>query len=229
MTINDVITAAKSGGLPSSDLDLVSVTCLDVIPRFLNDVDVNCGNVYWRKKVLTLNPVANDRELELPTDFDHLTVLAAVNGPRVLHVFQPMEENDQEIVGTELNTTASSGLPLSYRIVHSSAAVTGDEPPHTDLFSVRFSSAFTTSATLKGIYYLGVRSNPANPSLDLDAIVPRRYQWALVDSLKAEIFKDRYDVGDKRYSMQVAKYQAWFSAIRIRRQATPSGRALYMD
>lgn len=186
-----------------------------VIPKFLLDVDQLCGKVWWRRATLTLAFTSAGRNYDLPRDFDWLEDLRLVVGGTLRGTgLKYIGEDALRIEAAEAST--DPGEPAAYYFVEGTQVETQPEPKRQ---AIRLDVTPDTTYTAHGVYYKKVPFADDSTVLDLDPYVPRQYQGALIEALRAEIFLDRYGIGDERYAIQQAKYENWITRLSGKKEA----------
>ena len=211
MRISDLISLANEDGLAGPDLDLKRRLLHVELPTYLLDIDQRCGKTFWRLRDFTLSPVANDRELTLPSDFGRMDRIIVSSSNYRGHEFRHLADDSTDHLLWETITTP--GLPTHYRIKYASSA-----------YSIRFSQLFDTACTLVGQYYADLNYLPDTPvgdgedvdeDVDLGVLVPAKFQVPLVHRLRAYIYENRFGIGDGRYTSTMKLYDGLLDSYRV--------------
>lgn len=213
MTTATIAAAADTKGLAGSDMDLQVLLRRNVIPAFLEDV----GYVSWRRQAATASVTLGARYVALATNFWHMkTVGLATEEDTPLNY---IGDDQVQILAAEANTTNAKPTGYYMKI-------------HTDgTWRLYFDAPFDVARTVAYTYDTNILFADDTTVVNLDIYIPSQFQWALVEGLKAEIFYDRYGVGDDRFTAAEAKYDKWVQRARNSPELSrgSSRRGRYMD
>lgn len=180
MMTSVIQTVADIGGISQPDINLPVLLRRGVCPKFMHDV----AYVSWRRKIAT---VANGADL--PTDVD--IIQGVYNGvptsanPPLMYV----GENPDFLIGAP----PSNG----YYYKASAAGVPNG--------AIVYVPSSITTCTL--VYYRKFYFADDTTDVDMNLYVPEQYQWALVEGLKAEIYRVRLGLGDPNYIAAETAYK----------------------
>jgi len=197
MTTATIAAAADTKGLAGSDMDLQVLLRRNVIPAFLEDV----GYVSWRRQATTASVALGARYFALATaNFWHMkTVALATEEETPLNY---IGDDEVQVLKAEANTTNAKPTGYYMKI-------------HTDgTWRAYFDAPFDSARTVAYVYDTNILFADDTTVVNLDIYIPSQFQWALVEGLKAEIFYDRYGVGDDRYTAAKAKRDEWVQRAR---------------
>lgn len=199
MTTTEVATYANEEGLVigAADINLQVRLRRKVIPKFEMDV----GEAAWRRKQDTLSISANDRDYDLPTDFGKMLTMP-------LYRDYNEAEFSLDYIGEDTarmaraRATTETGSPNGYWIERLTATPKTQRVLYLETIP---DAAFTLYFSyLQEIYF-----EDNTTSVDLDQFIPPKLQWALVEGLKMEIYKNRISVDDPRWSITKAEYDSY--------------------
>lgn len=207
MTSEDTIRLANVGGIASPDLDLVELLRGKVLPEFLLDIRTPA----WRRKAHTITLEVGTRRYDLPNDCDAVAVIYAdMAGQPLAYI----GEDERKILAAE---TATAGTPCGYYVETPGAGARHglvlDCPPD-------------AAGTLYAMYSRAAWMEEDGPQVDLDQVMPRRFQWALVDGLKREIYLERFGQGDPKYQTAAQEFEKWKARAAMTREMGPVGDAV---
>lgn len=205
MTSEEVILQANVGGIAGPDLNLPVILREKVLPEFLADVRTPS----WRRKATTLTLVAGTRKYDLPGECEQVLEVYSDLGAMPLEYFG---EDPRKVLAAEA-ATAGTVIGYAVEIPAESGARCGlalNCPPD-------------ASGTLYVWYARAVWLAEDGPVIDLDTRMPRRWQWALVEGLKREIYLERFGLGDARFQVAAAEFAEWKQRAAQHREAGPSG------
>jgi hypothetical protein len=183
-----VASIANEEGLVigSSDINLQIRLRRKVVPNFYRDV----GDVVWRRTDTTLPVSANDREYDLPSDFDEIIGVPRGN-------FSASSYFDLTYIGEDALAKAAAtanvtpGTPAGYWIKRATSAPKSMRVLYLDCLP---DTAFTLYYSYRTLIYFADDTTP----VDFEDYVPNKYQWALVEGLKLEIYRSRLKIDDPR-------------------------------
>lgn len=199
MTTAEIEGYANEEGLVigSSDINLKVRLRRKVIPKWEMDV----GECAWRRKNTTLSVVANDREYDLPADFGKMLDLPEWrDSSRTVRRLRYIGEDTSAMAEAESSTTP--GSPAGYYF----SRVTG---PPTALRAIKFDVIPSASFTLYYSYLSEIQFADLTTAVELDNYMPTKFQWALVEALKMEIYKGRISINDQRLVSAIEEYQSY--------------------
>lgn len=190
MMTSEVQTYADIGGISVPDLNLAALLRLSVCPKFMHDV----GYTSWRRKIGTVN--ANAQAVALPTDCDMIEGVykgaPTASNPPLIYI----GENPDSVMAAE---GSAPGVPSGYYFYPD-----GSGNP---LGFIKFSCSPSPTFTATLVYYRKFTFADNTTDVDLNLWVPSQYQWALVEKLKAEIYKIRSGIGDPGYIVAEQEYK----------------------
>jgi len=190
----------------SSDINLKVRLRRKVIPKWEMDV----GECAWRRKNGTLNVTAGDREYDLPADFGKMLDLPEWrDSSRTVRRLQYIGENTTAMAEAESSTTPDS--PTSYYFTR----VTG---PPTALRAIKLNVIPSAAFTLYYSYLSEIQFADLTTDVELDNYMPLKFQWALVEALKMEIYKGRISINDPRLTDAKGEYQGYVDAAIVYRE-----------
>lgn len=199
MTTAEIESFANPGGaiIGSSDLNLKSLLRLKVIPEFESDV----GECAWRRVFTTLSFAIGERENDLPTNFKKM-----LDGPSWYDAdgqrwdMTYMGEDVPTVLESENSTT--SAAPSAFYLVRSASAPK-------NLRRIRLNAPTDRALTFQYGYISQIYFTDFTTSVDLDPLIPRDLQWALVEGLKIEVLTDRMSMDDPRIAKAIADRQKY--------------------
>jgi len=219
MKTDEIEALADSEGLAQAGFNLTKTLRRIVIPEFFLDVDNVIGQVHWRRAVWTQQLSVGTRNYDLPGDWEKFQVLrlqtsAGLENSEMTYIGEHVEK----ILTAEVATTARK--PDTYYIVAGTS---------TPLFALRLGDPTDDSYTILSVYSRLIPFSDDSSPVDLDLYIPWQYQGGLVRMLKKEIYKDRFGVNDKRYTVEKAEYQEWLGKMAIKKEAGPRTKAIYVS
>lgn len=192
MTTFDIESVANKGNV-ARDMNVGMVLRYQIIPEFLQDVRM-CA---WRKKWATVTTVAGTRDYALASDFGEMREVQIVG-------YDPLEyigEDAEKVFQAEAATT--QGRPAGYYIGRDADAAVGtfkhlylDCPPD-GVYTIRYNYLYTVPFV-----------DDVTP-VDLEAMIPLQFHWALVEGLKREIYEDRFGLSDPRAAKASDQFERW--------------------
>lgn len=196
MNTVEIISCADPGNSASPDLDLRMVLRYKVLPEFVFDVRA----ASWRRQHTTLS-FSGTRSADAPDDLDSVRRIMLSDESSLDYI----GEDESKVLIALLNSTP--GTPTGYWIESPGAATR-----HKIMLDCVPANATTCSlAYLSGLYWA------PDSDIDLNPYIPATLQWALVEGLKRELWRERAGVGDQRYMSAAAEYEQWKDrAIRFR-------------
>jgi len=216
MTLTEITSNANKNGLANADMDLLTLLKFSVLQEFLLEADLRLGNTWWRRRELSQVLAQGDITVDLPADFDHFSsVYLALTATKYSRL-DPFEGDDEKALFAMDATT--QGIPSQYRVIPSPT------PDTSGVMAAKLSKPVDSAYTLKGIYYWGFNfgvvlldedDEPIPQAMDEDDFdlttrVPPNMQWLLVEMLKMEILKDRFEQGDQRLVTQAEVIEGWW-------------------
>jgi hypothetical protein len=186
MVLAEIERLANKGNLASGAFNIRSTLRDQVIPEFYRDL----GDVTWLRKPFVVNVVPAARTYDLPCDFGSMITVGAKECPL------PYIGEDPYLVNlAEVQQTASR--PRGWYIV-----------PSTEKRwkAIRFDAPSDMSYQVPLLYLAILEFGDDADDLELSEFIPWKYQPALIEALKREIYLDRYGQGDPRYTAAANKY-----------------------
>lgn len=199
MTTAEIEGYANEEGLVigSSDINLKVRLRRKVIPKWEMDV----GECSWRRKNGTLPVTAGDREYDLPADFGKMLDLPEWrDSSRTVRRLRYIGEDSTAMAEAEASTTP--GSPTAYYF----SRVTG---PPTVLRAIKFDVIPSAAFTLLYSYLSEIQFADLTTAVELDNYMPLKFQWALVEALKLEIYNGRISIHDERVKTAKEEYQSY--------------------
>lgn len=199
MTTAEIEGYANEEGLVigSSDINLKVRLRRKVIPKWEMDV----GECAWRRKNATISVLANDRDYDLPTDFGKMLELPEWrDSTRTVRRLRYIGEDSTAMAEAEASTTP--GSPTAYYF----SRVTG---PPTVLRAIKFDVIPSAAFTLLYSYLSEIQFADLTTAVELDNYMPLKFQWALVEALKLEIYNGRISIHDERVKTAKEEYQSY--------------------
>lgn len=192
MTAQQIETAADPSGLCQPDIDLQTVLRQKILPEFIESV----GFVSWRRRVtsLTISAVGG-KSYDLPEDFGAMKAIAYDSALSV--ILNYIGDDPAEVMAAAAATTPAK--PSSYYLGFQSGG---------SFRRIFFNATPDATYVLYYVYYINLAPQNLAQDFDLDAWIPRQYQWAVVDGLKAYLYGERYGLGDRRAAGAKADYLA---------------------
>lgn len=194
MTIGEVLAQANRGDIASRDINVYGVLKNKVLFDYFDRV----GDASWRRRDSTIPiTVASGRSYDLPEDF-----------LKVQEIYYPGKKDDPlKYIGEDPSARAQaeasteSGRPAAYWITQD-----GDKIWK----RVRFDRDPDASYTAYYTYLMYPRLLPeADLNQDLAVWVPEQFHWGFVEGVRAEIFLDRFGIGDDRYLAAMQAFDYW--------------------
>lgn len=191
MTTAEIEEQANLDNAATADMNLKVLLRQKVIPAFLKDV----GYPTWRRVHGTASIVAGDTYFDFSTDeLDHVKSIAlAPDYEKPLTYIGDIPHLIQEALAA---TTRAK--PDSYWTTFNS----------TGFLRVRLNCPSDASYTVAFSYDRIVPFSDNTTSVNLNVYIPKQFHWALVEGLKREIFRTRVGIGDNRFQLADAEYQA---------------------
>lgn len=217
MTTDQIAARANSGRIATPDMDLQLMLRGEVIPAFLEDV----GFVAWRRITHDAEILADEYLLNLPINVSHIR--AAYMGPNYTSEIKYV--GDREDLRAIFQTT-TTGIPTEYSLQTGiGAMVLGGAPGWTMVFNCPFSE----DRTVRVICYVGSLSGDDYVTpYELDNLIPRHAQPALINGLRRLIYRERYGTGDRRFQMEDEEYARWIARLSEQSESVPSTRVVYV-
>lgn len=215
-TIADLANAGRK--VANTDLQLMLRG--EVIPAFLMDV----GYVAWRRMTFDGDILAAEYVFQLPINMGEVRAayLTDENGEFTIEL---KYVGDREEQLAEFQTT-TTGIPSRFYFATGlGTQVTGANPGYLLLFDCPLSE----DRRVRVIGYAGsITGDDYTNEYELDNMMPRHVQPALICGLRRLIYKQLYGSGDRRYNLENEEYARWVSRIAESRESTPSTRAVFV-
>lgn len=199
MTTTQIVSYANEEGLVvgSSDMNLEVRLRHKVIPKWEMDV----GECAWRRKNTTISVLANTRGYDLPSDFGKMLEVPVLVDAAGVKTAVHYAGEDAVAMGLGDGDTIP-GSPSLYWFVR----VTG---PPTELRALRFNKIPSQAFTLRYTYLSEIQFADETTAVELRNYIPKRFEWALVEALRIEIYAGRIAINDPRISIAQNSYQSY--------------------
>jgi hypothetical protein len=195
MTTLQIEQYADPQSLKLGDFDIKAQLKLNVIPEFMEDV----GYVVWRRRFVTANLGAGLNYLDVPsttTTFGHLKeVYVPPYDPQDKLAY--IGEEPQRILTAKANTTAAK--PAEYWMESDGNIFT----------RIYFQAPADVAYTMGYAYDIHIKFSDVEASVQLNTYIPEQFQWALVEGLKRELYRNRNGVGDPSFVSAAQAFEAW--------------------
>lgn len=199
MTTEKIESLADVGGLAQPDINLKSVLRNKIVPEFYHDV----GYVSWRRKTATLALTAGVQSgstTDLATDFDSMMDVSIHQAPPLKDTpLTYIGDDPVKIAKAEANTVQSK--PTGWYLIRPSAT--------TALRRMKFDAPSDAAYTVYYTYYSRVVFADDAAIVDMDGYIPTKFQWGLVEGLKAYLYGVRYGMGDQRYAAATQEFEQY--------------------
>lgn len=205
MTTDQIITLADPGNQAGPDLDLGLFLRHKILPEFLFDVRGSA----WRRARATLTFTAV-RTMDAPVDLDSVVEIMKADGTRLTYI----GEDPLKVAAALLDTTP--GTPIRYWVDSP-----GSDTTHQHAIVLNCIPAAPVTYSLS--YLKGINWSDTSTALSLDGIIPQRMQWALVEGVKRELWRERAGVGDQRFIAAAKEFEDWKARAGVLRELGPAG------
>lgn len=203
MTIEEVVSQANRGDIASRDIDLLSVLKNKVIHDFFLGV----GEVAWRRRHYTFTLSTTTRNYPQPADFMKLIEVYLLTTPALVSPNQrqkPLRNITEDPLAIALaNANTAAGKPAAYYLKQDEDPTNGTGKWNTIRFDRDADQPYTASSSYV-LYPYNIGQTE-----DLSRWIPDQFHWGLVEGLRAEIFGDRYGIGDDRYERCQQEFLRW--------------------
>ncbi len=217
MTTKDIADRANAGRAAPPTMDLQLVLRGEVIPEFMEDV----GYPAWRRIVHDATVLAAENSMVLPI---HLSKVFSVHigttySTELLYVGNVPAKR------VAFQTT-TAGTPSYFDLQTGiGQTVLGGVPGWTMVFDC----PMLVDTAVRVIGYIGsLTGDDYTNVFDLDTLIPRHVQPALICGLRRYIHLENYGAGDRRYLLEDEKYRMWVARLRDDQENAPSTREVRM-